>query len=248
MAHTALSSETHGLSQAERVLDAFVAPSKTFSDLLRNTSWWLPCLLVLLTTVVFSATAIKKVGIERMSDNMIATLPKIQDMIATAKPEEAQAIHQRFEKQITGGFYSSPVIYLVSGFAVAGLLLGMANFVFGGAATYKGMLAVFWYSILPLTLFSLLVCGLLAAGTNIESFRVGNPIGTNAGYYLPEGTAPALVAAASMIDIFSIWVFCLQVIGVATVARISLGKALGAVGVLWIVYSLTKIAPAMLMS
>jgi hypothetical protein len=31
-----------GLSQVERVVDTFVASSKTFTDILRSTSWWLP--------------------------------------------------------------------------------------------------------------------------------------------------------------------------------------------------------------
>ena len=31
-----------GLSQVERVVDTFIAPSKTITDILRSTSWWLP--------------------------------------------------------------------------------------------------------------------------------------------------------------------------------------------------------------
>ena len=34
-----------GLSQVERVVDTFVAPTKTFKDILRDSSWWLPYLL-----------------------------------------------------------------------------------------------------------------------------------------------------------------------------------------------------------
>ncbi len=248
MADLAVSPQTHTLSEAERVFDAFVAPSKTFSDVLRSASWWLPCVLVVLTSMIFTVTAIKQVGIERMSDNMIATMPKIQDMIANGKPEEASAIHQRFEKQVTGQFYSSPVLLIVAGFVVAGLLLATANFLFGGSGTYKAMLAVFWYSILPLAVLSLLVSGLLLMGVNVESFRIANPIGTNVGYYLPEGTSPTLVAAASMLDVFSLWVFSLQAIGVSIVARLSLGKALAAVAILWVLYALVRIAPAVFVS
>ncbi len=241
-------SPTHSLTQAERVADTFVAPSKTFSDILRNASWWLPCVVIVLTTMLFSVTAIKKVGIERMSDNLIATMPRMQDMIANGGPEQAQAIHQRFEKQVSGQFYSSPVIMIVAGFIVAGLFLGLANFAFGGRGTYKQMLAVFWYSILPLAVLSILVSSLLAMGVNVESFRIANPIGTNVGYYMPEGTSPALVAALSLIDVFSIWVFSLQALGVAAVARISFGKAVTAVGILWVLYALVKVVPALLFS
>ena len=42
------------LSQMERVIDTFVAPSKTFHDILRSASWWLPWLLGVLVTLGFS--------------------------------------------------------------------------------------------------------------------------------------------------------------------------------------------------
>ncbi|MGB7554313.1 MAG: hypothetical protein WBM04_08060 [Candidatus Korobacteraceae bacterium] len=34
------------LSQAERVVDTFVAPSKTFTDIRRNATWWVPWVLI----------------------------------------------------------------------------------------------------------------------------------------------------------------------------------------------------------
>ena len=36
---------TPALSQGERVIDTFIAPSKTFTDILRSQSWWLPFLI-----------------------------------------------------------------------------------------------------------------------------------------------------------------------------------------------------------
>ncbi len=40
-----------GLSQVERVVDTFIAPSKTFTDILRSTSWWLPFLLAVVVSI-----------------------------------------------------------------------------------------------------------------------------------------------------------------------------------------------------
>ena len=45
-----------GLSQVERVVDTFVAPSKTFTDILRSTTWWLPFLLSVLVTLAWVAS------------------------------------------------------------------------------------------------------------------------------------------------------------------------------------------------
>ena len=38
--------QTVPLSQAARIVDTFIAPSKTLTDLGRNPSWWVPWLLV----------------------------------------------------------------------------------------------------------------------------------------------------------------------------------------------------------
>ena len=107
---------------------------------------------------------------------------------------------------------------------------------------------MYWYSILPLAILSLLVVVLLAAGVNVETFRLTNPVGTNPGYYMPEGASPVLVAVLSFFDIFSVWVFCLQSLGAAVVARISLGEAFIAVGLWWVLYLVLKLLPPLLFS
>ncbi len=248
MPEQAVAIESKPLSQTERVIDTFVAPSKTFTDIRRNASWWLPCVLILLLSAVSSVTMFKKVGIARMSENILATMPKMQDMIANAKPDDAQVIRSKFESNIQNQLYLGPVIVVAASFLIALLFLMTANFGFGGRATYKGMLAMYWYSILPLILISVLISVLLAFGVNVETFRVANPVGTNPGYYMPDGSSPVLVAALSFLDVFSVWIVCLQTIGTSIVARISLGKAFAAVALWWVLYLVVKLLPALLFS
>ncbi len=248
MPQTAIVSDVHPLSEPARVLDTLIAPGKTFADIHRSASWWLPCVLVLLCSTLFSLAAIHKVGVARLSENLLATMPRMQDMIANAKPADAALLRAKFDKNITSQLYTTPLITLAASFAVAGCFLLTANFVFGGRATYKGMLAMYWYSILPLAVLSLLVVTLLAAGVNVETFRLTNPAGTNPGYYMPEGASPVLVAALSFFDIFSVWVFCLQSLGAAVVARIAVGKAFIAVGLWWVLYLVLKLLPPLLFS
>jgi hypothetical protein len=40
------STEPAPLSQGARIINTFIAPSKTFTDLRRSASWWLPFLLI----------------------------------------------------------------------------------------------------------------------------------------------------------------------------------------------------------
>lgn len=239
-------SERSGLSPVERIVDTFVAPTKTFTDILRNTSWWLPCVLVIVFAAVYAFTAVKKVGLPSMADNMIHTMPKIEDMMASDKTQAA-AIHARFEKQLSSSFYTTPISFVIGGFAIAGLFMATVNFVFGGKATFWQSVAVFWYSLLPMAIWYLLIIVMLTAGANTDSFQAANPVGTNLGFYMTD-SSPVVVALLSLFDIFSIWIFALQTYGMAKIAGISVGKAAVAVAIWWLLYSALKVVPAMLFS
>ena len=54
------------LSQAERFIDTFVAPSKTFADIRRDASWWLPCVIATIFTIIAvfaTAVPLQKIGV-----------------------------------------------------------------------------------------------------------------------------------------------------------------------------------------
>ena len=120
MPQTATVSDAHPLSEPTRVHDIFAAPGKTFADLHRSASWWLPCVLVLLCSTLLSLTAIDKVGVARLSENLLATMPRMQDMIANAKPADAALLRAKFDRNITSQLYTTPLFTLAASFAVAG--------------------------------------------------------------------------------------------------------------------------------
>ena len=69
------------LSQVERVVDTFVAPSKTFRDINRSASWWMPLLLIILVSYGFIYVVEKKVGFEKVTENTMRLSPKQMDQI-----------------------------------------------------------------------------------------------------------------------------------------------------------------------
>ncbi len=62
-------SATPPLSEVERVVDTFIAPSKTFTDILRSASWWLPFLIILVVGYAFIFTVEKRVSWETVMEN-----------------------------------------------------------------------------------------------------------------------------------------------------------------------------------
>ena len=132
---------------------------------------------------------------------------------------------------------------MVGGVLTGALFLALANFAFGGKATYMQMVAVFWYSQLPLIVFDVLLLVLLAANVGVENYNPLNPVGTNIGYFV-DGGSPTLQAVLAAIDLFSIWIVVLQIIGVAKVARIKTGSAAIVVLLCWVLYiAVLKVLP-----
>ena len=87
----ALATTGSGLSEAERVVDVFIAPSKTFADILRSASWWLPFLLIALMGVAQSVVVDRQVGFDRVSENQIHASPKAEDRLNQLTPEQRRA-------------------------------------------------------------------------------------------------------------------------------------------------------------
>src|ERR1700723_1980676 len=102
------------LSQWERVVDIFVAPSKTFNDILRSSNWWLPWLLGVLVTLGFGLAIQQKVGWDKTYGNILLQSPQAQqDRLAQLPPDQQarqKAIGASFVKYI---FWFTPILILV---------------------------------------------------------------------------------------------------------------------------------------
>ena len=63
--------EQKPLSEVERVVDTFVAPSKTFTDLRRSANWFVPWLLLAIASVAMVFVVDKKLGMEKVVENQM---------------------------------------------------------------------------------------------------------------------------------------------------------------------------------
>lgn len=235
-------SEARPLSQWQRFVDAFVAPSKTFADVRRNASWWLPFIVVCILSFIFAYTVLHKVGVASLVDSVIHNSASLSDRVANATPAEAAKIRGAIEVQFRF-MYLAPAILLVVGLLVSGIFLATANFAFGGRANYKQMLAVWFYGTLPLLFISVLTIITLYAGMQSDNFNIKNTVGTNIGYFLQGGDSPHwLITLLSSFDIFAIWSAVLLTIGISIVAGIKRSSAAVVVVGWWAVYVLFQTA------
>ncbi len=222
------------LSQGERVVDAFIAPGKTFHDILRSTSWWLPFLLSVLVTLGSAFAMQQKIGFEHLAEQAIQQNSVAAEKVGQLPPEQRAQQMRIMGMTYRYSTYGAGVFVLL--IAAAGALVNWASFNFGLGAqtTYAQMFAVWMYATLPRLFTAILNIIFVYAGVNTENFDLKNPVGTNIGYYMQDSSA-WLKTAMSFFDIFGLWTLALLVIGCAIVARKSKAQSAMIIVGWWIV-------------
>lgn len=225
MSDVTVSGQTgQGLNEVERVVDTFIAPTKTFTDILRSASWWLPFVLLVLVTLASTIVVDKQVGFQRVAENQIHQSPKQEDRFNQLTEEQKAAQLRGMSVGYRYTSYASFVIILIFVALAALLYWASFNFGLGARTTYGQIFAVWMYASLPKLIVGLLTIVVLLFGGNADSYNMQNPVGTNPAYYMPDA-APWLRAFLSFFDLISIWQLALLILGTAIVAKVSRGKA-----------------------
>lgn len=229
------------LTEPQRVGNTFTAPAKTFADIRRNRSWWLPLLIVALFTYLFVGVALTKVGPTNLAVGSIKNNPTQAEKMQNASPEERERMVSITAAILKVSLLVSPLFVLLSA-AIGALLLWVGfNFILGGSGTYPGMFAVMIFSFLPGILRSLLVTAVMLFG-DTENFNLNDPIGTNPGFFLGPDASHFLKAMLGSLDVFSIWTLVLMAMGGAIVARVKVKSGMVMVFAVWFIYVLGKAA------
>lgn len=230
-----------GLSQAERIVDTFIAPNKTFADILRSTSWWLPFLLAVVVSLGVTVVIDKQVGFDRVVENVIHDSPKQEEQLSSLTPEQRAGRMKTMAAGYRYSSYASPIFILVISAIGALVNWGSFNFGLGAQTTFSQMFCLWMYCSLPRLISGVLTTVTIYFGGNAESFDLKNPVGTNIGFYLPDA-APWLKTGLAFFDVIGIWTIVLLVIGTATVAKVSRGKAAAVVVGWWALILIVSVA------
>ena len=237
--------EAPALSQVERVVDTFIAPSKTFTDVLRSTSWWLPFLILVVLSYLLAFGIAQKVGWTQLAQNEIHSNPKAEERLANASPAQIAAQEKIMTYSFKGTFYAAPLVNLLFLALIAVVLWPTINFLFAGKATYGQVFCVLNYAWLPASLKSLVALLLLYLGNGADTFTTENMVGSNPGYYIQN--AGALKTFLTSFDIFNLWMMVVLAIGLAIVARTKRSNGFIAVFGWWLLIVLFKTGMAAVM-
>lgn len=231
--------ESAPLSEGARIGNTFLAPSKTFTDLRRNASWWGPWLLISVFSVLFTYAMGRQVGFDQISRNQIAHSSRADQFEKLPADQQASQIHLS-SNIIRYAAYGSPALVLFY-FLITTVVLWATFKVAAGAETsFKTAYAIVMYASLPGIVGAILGIVSLFAGVDPEGFDINNPVGTNLAYYLDSATTGKFLhGMASAVDLINIWTIVLMGIGFACTSKVKRSTAVIIVAAWYLVYKLT---------
>jgi len=222
--------ESTGLSEAQRLIDTFIAPTKTFTDLRRSAAWWAPYIIIAIVGSLFVYTIEQKVGFEKVVDNQIQMKPKAAERIQNMPADQREKVMAQQVGLTKILAYSVPVIGLIIYAIFAAVMFAAVKFAANAEVRFAAMFALIVYSRLPELLRAILASISLLAGVSTDSFDINNPLATNGAYFLDPSGSPVLRALVSSFDIITLWTLVLVAIGIPCIApKVKHGTAFGIV-------------------
>ncbi len=236
--------EPSSLSEGARIIDTFIAPTKTFTDLRRNASWWGPFLLLAVIWVAFIYTVDAKIGLRKITEDQIQIVPKVADQFEKMTPEERNRQIEIRTKGTRIFAYGKSVLRIAWFALVAAILLATFKFGAGVELSFKSSLAVVIYASLPTVVLLLLGIISLLAGVSPDSYTPDNPIASNPAYFMNPADSLVRYSMAVAFDLFAIWTLILTATGFTCVSKVKRGTAFAVVFGWYILSALAGVAIA----
>ncbi|PYX82241.1 MAG: hypothetical protein DMG70_15565 [Acidobacteria bacterium] len=234
--------EVAALSEGARIINTFIAPTKTFTDLRRNASWWVPWLLIAIVSVAFVYVVDRQVGFDQVSKNEIAKSSRAEQF--EKLPPDQKAKQLQFSTNLTRYIsYASPVIALIAFVVMAAVLMGTFNLAAGASLAFKTAMAIVIYGSLPSVFHALLgiiamMAGGMSGSLDKEAFNIRNPVATNPAYFMDPTAHKFVYAMTTALDVFVLWCCVLMGIGFASNSKVKRGTAIGIVLAWYLAYKL----------
>jgi hypothetical protein len=227
------------LSPFERVVDTFIEPSKTFKDIKRNRSWWLPFVIIAVLGYVFCFVAVQHVGWTSMVTNVMKSNPRTAEKLDAQTPAQQAQTFAVTKGFIEGFMAGGPVVVLIMNALFALVLWGCFAFLLGGSTNYGEMFAVSIFASLPAALATLIAIAAVFA-SDPQTYNLNLPSPAALAYYLDPSAPAWLLSIGKSLDIFSLWSLALSGFGGAIVAKVKPLRGVMVVFGLWFLYVVVK--------
>jgi len=232
-----------GLGEVSRLTGVFFEPAKTFTDVAARPAFWVPLILMMLGALAYITLFGQHVGWERMMRHQQETSSRAAQM----SPEQREQQLQMMTKFAPIGGYGAVLVGVPVGTLVwAAVLLGIVKGLMSAPVRLKQVYAILCYAAMPGLIFTVLAIVVMFMKPP-DDFNMQNPLMFNPGAFMdPTTTSKFVHSLASSLDLFRIWTLVLIGIGLKAAGgkQLSIGGAMTAVFVPWIIWQLGAAAMA----
>jgi len=232
------------LSEAQRLVDTFIAPSKTFTDFRRNASWWAPFLIIAVVSLSFIYVVDQKVGFRKVVENQIQLQPKRAaqlESLPADQREKNMALQVTITKIIS---YFVPAIALILYALFAGILFLTLKFGTSADIKYKHLFAADCVHPVAGVAEGATGDSVASCGSQWRRFQYRESSGYESGYFIgPDGSA-VLRALLTPLDVITLWTLVLTAIGITCISKTKRGTAFAVVFGWYVLVLLVRVALA----
>jgi Yip1 domain len=230
-----------------RIVGVIFSPKATFASIAAKPSWIVPVIIAVFLGLGFSTAVSKHIGWTDLVRQQMAASPRAQKQMESLSADQRERAIANQAKIMPYIFYSLNVAAPFIGVLLfAAIFMGIFNAVLGARIGFKTSLGVMSYAWIPQVIAILVAIPVLLAKDpstigDINNFMVSNP-----GALLSDDSPKWLVALLGSFDIFSFWTIITLSFGfsAADSKKLTFGKALGTIIIIWVIYVFAKVGLA----
>ena len=201
------------ISAPARVIGVLFSPKKALQDVARKPNWLFPLALLVLFSVAATLAINQRTNWREYIGQQMEKSPRTAQLSPEQKAQRIEA-GAKIAPIITYALRPlGPVFFVL---LVASVMMGAYNLLGGAGARFPAALGIIAHASIPSLLSSIILFAVLylrPPGT----VDLENPLATNVGAFLPDGSAAWLVSLCRSVDIFSFWTLALIAVGFAAV-------------------------------
>ena len=220
------------ISYIQKLILIFTNPTEAFEKLALKPDWIIPTLLIIVFSIG-AAFLVYDLQLDAQKQKFLnnENIPEERKDLILEQLDEAQNSPTRMVQPIA----AIVIITFITFAGVAGILLIAGNFILGGKADYKSMLAIYAWGYLVAIPEMLVKIPLTLAKESVHVYT------SLALMFDPADAETVIFKLANAVDIFSIWRIVLWSIGFGVVYKLSSEKSFSVVISLYVVYVLAYI-------
>jgi hypothetical protein len=230
-------------SSAARIFGVVFSPKSTFESIVQRPTWILPLVLICLVSFVVIFAFSQRVGWRGFMERQNQTNTRVQKQMESMTPEQReQMLETQTKYAAIFGYVGVPLATFIGAIVVAAVLLATFNLVGGAKISFMTSLAIVAHSWVPSIIGGIL--GILIIFLKDPStVDIQHLVAANAGVFLPDDAPKWQETLLTSFDLFIFWSMILMAFGysAADPKKISFGKALGTIVVVWLLYVIVKV-------